>query len=168
MIEAPNRRQRTCSIKKRREVLQCAVVMVAREGIEPPTPAFSGLPLNGSYLIHSQAVILYTPAHFGPLFCDHNKTTIVTKIPRRAGVRPFCPSQEFTWGKHLHFISFISRGNEASGVAFKRIEGQPLTIESAITFRKGVRSLLLPPILAALQPRRQPTSTLVFRTRALA
>ena len=54
-----------------------------------------------------------------------------------------------------------------SGVAFKKIEGQPLTIESAITFRKGVRSSLLPPILAALQSRRQPASTLAFRARAL-
>lgn len=53
------------------------------------------------------------------------------------------------------------------GVTFKRIEGQPLTIESAITFRKGIRSSLLPPILAALQPRRQPASALTFRARAV-
>jgi hypothetical protein len=43
MSEALNRRWQMWSIKKEREVIECAVVMVAREGIEPPTPAFSGL-----------------------------------------------------------------------------------------------------------------------------
>jgi hypothetical protein len=41
--------------------------MVARDGIEPP-PAFSGAALNGSYLTHSQVVILFTAPHFGQYF----------------------------------------------------------------------------------------------------
>lgn len=47
---------------------------------------------------------------FGPLFYDHNKTTILAKIPRRPGVRPFCLSQEFTWGA----TSRVSRDPAAS------------------------------------------------------
>lgn len=53
-----------------------------------------------------------------------------------------------------------------SGVVFKRIEGQPLTVESAIVFRKGARSSVLPSIIAALQEKKKPAPVLTFRQKA--
>lgn len=52
------------------------------------------------------------------------------------------------------------------GVTFKRIEGQPLMMESAVTFRKGIRSSLLPPILAALRSRKPALSLVAMEARA--
>jgi DNA-binding transcriptional LysR family regulator len=52
------------------------------------------------------------------------------------------------------------------GVLFKKIEGQPLVLESAIAFRKGARSALLPSIVAALQAKKKPASILAFRSKA--
>ena len=53
----------------------------------------------GSYLTNSQVVSLLVLAILGNI-CDHNMTTIVTKIPRRGG-RPFLPVAKNTRGKHL-------------------------------------------------------------------
>lgn len=52
------------------------------------------------------------------------------------------------------------------GVVFKKIEGQPLAIESAIVFRKGAQSLVLPSVIAALQVKKKTTPFLRFRTKA--
>jgi hypothetical protein len=53
-----------------------------------------------------------------------------------------------------------------SGVVFKKIEGQPLTVERAIVFRKGVRSSVLPSIIAALQEKKNPAPVLTFLQKA--
>jgi len=53
-----------------------------------------------------------------------------------------------------------------SGVVFKTIEGQPLAVESAIVFRKEVRSSVLPSIIAALQTKKKPAPVLAFRKQA--
>jgi len=52
------------------------------------------------------------------------------------------------------------------GVVFKKIEGQPLAVESGVAFRKGTRSSVLPSIISALQVKKKPTSVLAFRTKA--
>ena len=52
------------------------------------------------------------------------------------------------------------------GVVFRKIEGQPLAVESAIVFRKGARSSVLPAIIAALQVKKKPASVLAFRSKA--
>jgi DNA-binding transcriptional LysR family regulator len=52
------------------------------------------------------------------------------------------------------------------GVVFKKIEGQPLAVESAIVFRKGARSSVLPSIIAALQVKKKPAPVLTFRSKA--
>jgi DNA-binding transcriptional LysR family regulator len=52
------------------------------------------------------------------------------------------------------------------GVVFKKIDGHPLTIESAVAFRKGTRSSVLPSILAALQAKKNPITVLPFRSKA--
>jgi hypothetical protein len=51
-------------------------------------------------------------------------------------------------------------------VLFKKIEGQPLALESAVVFRKGVRSSVLPSIIAALQVKKNPAPVLPFRAKA--
>jgi DNA-binding transcriptional LysR family regulator len=55
---------------------------------------------------------------------------------------------------------------KCSGVVFKKIDGQPLAVESAIVFRKGARSSVLPSIIAALQVKKKPASVLAFRSKA--
>lgn len=52
------------------------------------------------------------------------------------------------------------------GVVFRKIEGQPLAVESAIVFRKGARSSVLPAIIAALHVKKKPASVLAFRSKA--
>jgi hypothetical protein len=52
------------------------------------------------------------------------------------------------------------------GFVFKKIEGQPLAMESAIVFRKAVRSSVLSAIISALQTKKQPTGVLAFRSKA--
>jgi len=52
------------------------------------------------------------------------------------------------------------------GVVIKNIEGQPLMIESALVFRKEIRSTVLPAIVAALQIKKKPASVLAFRRKA--
>jgi hypothetical protein len=52
------------------------------------------------------------------------------------------------------------------GVVVKNMEGHPLMIESAIVFRKEIRSTVLPAIIAALQIKKKPESVLAFRRRA--
>jgi DNA-binding transcriptional LysR family regulator len=52
------------------------------------------------------------------------------------------------------------------GVVFRKIEGQPLAVESAIAFRKGERSSVLPAIIAALQVKKNPAPVLAFQSRA--
>ena len=52
------------------------------------------------------------------------------------------------------------------GVVFKKIDGQPLAVESAIVFRKGTRSSVLPAIIAALQTKKKTLPVLPFRAKA--
>ena len=52
------------------------------------------------------------------------------------------------------------------GVVIKHIEGQPLSVESAIVFRKEVKSTVLPSIIAALQVKKKPVSVLAFCSKA--
>jgi hypothetical protein len=49
---------------------------------------------------------------------------------------------------------------------FRKIEGQPLAVESAIAYRKSTRSSVLPAIIAALQAKKKPAQALAFRSRA--
>jgi LysR family transcriptional regulator, benzoate and cis,cis-muconate-responsive activator of ben and cat genes len=51
------------------------------------------------------------------------------------------------------------------GVVFRKTEGQPLAVESAIAFRKGTRSSVLPAIIGALQAKKKPAQV-AFRSRA--
>jgi len=51
-------------------------------------------------------------------------------------------------------------------VVTKNIEGQPLMIESALVFRREIRSTALPAIVAALQIKKKPASVLAFRRKA--
>jgi len=52
------------------------------------------------------------------------------------------------------------------GVVFKRIEGQPLTFDTAIAFRKEIRSAILPAVIAALQVKKKAAAVLAFRSKA--
>ena len=52
------------------------------------------------------------------------------------------------------------------GVVFQKIEGQPLVIESAIAFRKGMRSSVLPSLIEALQAKKRPAPVFAYRGKA--
>jgi DNA-binding transcriptional LysR family regulator len=52
------------------------------------------------------------------------------------------------------------------GVVIKNVEGQPLAIESALVFRKEIRSTVVPAIITALQIKKKPASVLASRRKA--
>lgn len=114
--------------------------------------------------------LISIPKKLHPRFYDN-----VYSICVREGFRPTIAQEVTTFAEAMAMVAdgvgfAFTRECYAHvrwpGVVIKSIEGQPLMLESAIVFRKEIRSTVLPAIIAALQTKKKPASVLAFRKKA--